>query len=688
MYEFPTRIWVYVSQEFTRKDIFLAILREFTRLDDDMCRKSDQELAQLVASYLERGKFLIVMDDVWTVEDWEKLQIVLPKSNKMGKVLITSRHVEVAQYVNRSRLPHKLRFLTQEESWLLLCLEVFGKSMCPPELESLGNLIANQCEGLPLAIVVIGGILVRKYSKSDDMSSTEAAWTKVSKSMSKYLSEDPARRMEKTIALSYDKLPYHLRACFLYLGMFPENFEIPVWKLIRMWIAEGFIQEETGISLEETAENYLEDLINRNLVRVEKMRPDGKAKTCRIHDMLRDFCIKEAGNERENFLQEMKRSNDGFEPSIAELQKFRRLCIHSNILNFISLKPYGPRVRSFVCFSKSEVALPTESASAIPAAFKLLRVLEVNPIKFTKIPSDMYQLVQLRYLTLSINVAILPAAFSKLWNIQTLVVDTTSRTLEIRADIWKMVQLRHLKTNAHTTLPKTGKGSKEGENLQTLGTISPESCTKEVFERARNLKKLGIRGRLALLLEGKNGSFDSLGKLENLVKLKLINDVFPHPLLEGQLQALPPPYKFPPKLRRLTLSATFLDWSHMSILGLLENLEVLKLKDNAFMGKHWKATDGGFRSLEVLHIGRTDLVFWDASAHHFPRLVCLELQNCEELKKVPIGLAEIPSFQVLDLYHTKFASASAKKIGEAKMQQEEQNGKAGGFKLSIFPVDN
>ncbi|KAK4438441.1 putative late blight resistance proteinR1A-10 [Sesamum alatum] len=687
LYEFPTRIWVYVSQDFTRKNILLDIMREFTRLDEDMYNKSDSELARLVASHLERGKFLIVMDDVWTAEDWEKLQIALPKSNKMGKVLITSRHVEVGRYANKNRLPHKLRFLTQEESWLLLQLEVFGKPECPPELEVLGKLIVDQCDRLPLAIVVIGGILVKKFSALDDIATKRNAWTKVSNSVSTYLSEDPGRRMEKIIALSYDKLPYHLRACFLYLGIFPEDFEMPVWKLIRMWIAEGFIQEKTGISLEETAENYVEDLINRNLLRVERRRSDGRVKTCRIHDMLRDFCIKEAGNERENFLQEMKRSIDGFEPSVAEVQKFRRLCIHSSILNFISSRPYGPRVRSFVCFSKEEVALPIENISAIPAAFKLLRVLEVKPIKFTKLTSDMYQLVHLRYLTLSIDLAILPAAFSKLWNIQTLVVDTTSRTLEIKADIWKMIQLRHLKTNASTILPKTGKSSKEGEKIRTLGTISPQSCTEEVFERARNLKKLGIRGRLAMLIDGKIGSFDSLGKLENLEKLKLINDVFPSPPSEGQLRGLPPPYKFPRKLKSLTLSDTFLDWSHMSILGLLENLEVLKLKDKSFMGKCWLATDGGFRRLEVLHIGRTDLGFWIASAHHFPRLRRLELRNCEELKEVPIGLAEIENFQVLDLYRTKFASASAKKIGEAKRKQEEQNGKVGVFKLSIFPVE-
>ncbi|KAL0441126.1 UNVERIFIED_CONTAM: putative disease resistance protein [Sesamum radiatum] len=58
MYEFPIRIWVYVSQKFTRKDIFLAIERGFTRLDNDMYRKNEQKLAQLVATRLEMGQIL------------------------------------------------------------------------------------------------------------------------------------------------------------------------------------------------------------------------------------------------------------------------------------------------------------------------------------------------------------------------------------------------------------------------------------------------------------------------------------------------------------------------------------------------------------------------------------------------------------------------------------------------------
>ncbi|KAL0341643.1 UNVERIFIED_CONTAM: putative disease resistance protein [Sesamum calycinum] len=137
-----------------------------------------------------------------------------------------------------------------------------------------------------------------------------SAWTKVSQSINTYLNEDSDGCMEKIIGLSYEKLPYHLRDCFLYLAMFPEGFEIPVWKLLRMWIAEGFVQKMPNISLEETTENYLDNLIGRNLVRVEKKRLDGRVKTCRIHDMLCDFCKNEAGRERENFLQEVKMNND------------------------------------------------------------------------------------------------------------------------------------------------------------------------------------------------------------------------------------------------------------------------------------------------------------------------------------------------------------------------------------------
>ncbi|KAL3506198.1 hypothetical protein ACH5RR_031580 [Cinchona calisaya] len=142
-----------------------------------------------------------------------------------------------------------------------------------------------------------------------------------------------------------------------------------------------------------------------------------------------------------------------------------------------------------------------------------------------------------------------------------------------------MAQLRHLHTNASTTLPKCQEQSSAVANLQTLYTISPESCRPEVFERTPTLKKLGICGKLSTIVEanGESNLFDSFFKLKFLENLKLANDD-----ARFKLRSLPPENKFPAKLTRLSLQNRKLDWIEMSKLGKLKCLMVLKLKDNAF----------------------------------------------------------------------------------------------------------
>ncbi|KAI3503749.1 hypothetical protein L1887_32198 [Cichorium endivia] len=118
-------------------------------------------------------------------------------------------------------------------------------------------------------------------------------------------------------------------------------------------------------------------------------------------------------------------------------------------------------------------------------------------------------------------------------------------------------------------------------NIQTISTIMLNSCTENILARTPNLKKLGIRGRLSVLMDERRGGgtcststaagpslFDNLARLDNLEKLKLLNDTFPRPPPEGKLHGLPSLYKFPPHLNKLTLSDTLLDWKHMSTIGM------------------------------------------------------------------------------------------------------------------------
>ncbi|KAL8478609.1 hypothetical protein ACS0TY_030478 [Phlomoides rotata] len=680
-YQFPTVIWVYVSQEFNMKEVFLTILKKSNQ--KDRSGFTEYQLAQEVRSFLEKQKFLLFMDDVWTPEAWEQIKAALPETNKSGKVLITSRDEKVARRAGVKE-PHKLGFLDVTQSWKLLQLEVWGKEdECPNELKVIGKDIAQQCGGVPLAIVVIGGILREKFGNVKD------EWKKVSTSVTSYLNyHDKEKRTENIILLSYNMLPHDLRDCFLYLGMFPEDYEIPAWKLTRLWIAEGFIQRRPGKSLEEVAQENLVDLVARNLVMVDKTNARGEVKACRVHDMIHEFCRSQSAFAKQNIFQEVKKSKErDFDPPLYEISNSRRLCIHSYVVDFLRKKPKGPYVRSFLCFSKEAVVLQPDYNSSIPDAFSLVRVLDVNPIKFSKFPAKITQLIHLSYIALSGDeFKALPDPVSKLWNLQTIKIDTLSRTFDVKADIWKMMHLRHFKTKAAIVLVnKEGRG-KGGENLQTLSRLSADSCTEDVFNRAPNLKNLGIRGNLSKLSDT-----TCLAKLDLLQKLKLVYDIFPDPISQNGLRALPSPEKFPANLTTLTLSSTYLEWKHMATLGQLRSLEVVKLKEYAFMGKHWEAVDGGFPCLEVLHIALTDLVFWTASGSDpFPRLKCLQLNNCEKLEDVPLSVLE-KSLEVLNIERvTKSVVKLATEMEEKKKQEmpSPHTSKRGtGFKLIIAPGD-
>ncbi|KAK4377202.1 hypothetical protein RND71_003498 [Anisodus tanguticus] len=682
-YEFFTRIWVYVSQSYRRRELFLNIISKFTRNTKQYHGLCEEDLADVIQEFLGKGgKYLIVLDDVWSDEAWERIKIAFPNNRKCNRVLLTTRDTKVAKQC--THIPHDLKFLTEDESWILLEKRVFHKDQCLPELELFGKSIAKKCKGLPLAIVVIAGALIGKGKTSKE-------WKQVDESVGEHLiNRDQPENCNKLVQMSYDRLPYDLKACFLYCGAFPGGFQIPAWKLIRLWIAEGFIQYKGRLSLECKGEDNLNDLVNRNLVMVVERTSDGQIKTCRLHDMLHEFCRQEAMKE-ENLFQEIKLESEQYFPGKRELSTYRRLCIHSSVLDFISTKPSGEHVRSFLSFSSKKIEIPSADIPTIPRGFPLLRVLDAESINFSRFSREFYQLYHLRYVAFSSDsIKMLPKLMGELWNIQTLIINTQQRTLDIQANIWNMVRLRHLHTNSSAKLPapvapKSSKVTLVNQSLQTLSTIAPESCTEEVFARTPNLKKLGIRGKIVVLLEpNKSASLKNVKKLEYLENLKLINDTSNQ---TGKELCLPPAYIFPTKLRKLTLLDTWLKWEDMSILGQLEHLEVLKVKENGFAGACWESI-GGFCSLLVLWIERTNLATWKASADDFPRLKHLVLISCDKLKEIPIGLADIRSFQAMELQnYTKTAAISAREIQVKKDMQTQEGTKNIGFKLSIFPPD-
>ncbi|XP_070016765.1 uncharacterized protein [Nicotiana sylvestris] len=91
------------------------------------------------------------------------------------------------------------------------------------------------------------------------------------------------------------------------VGMGGIDKEIWVSKLIKLWIAELFVRARSNKRLEMVAEEYLEELIDRSLILAGRRRANGRMKTCKIHDLLRQLCIREA--QMENFVHVLSDSD-------------------------------------------------------------------------------------------------------------------------------------------------------------------------------------------------------------------------------------------------------------------------------------------------------------------------------------------------------------------------------------------
>lgn len=659
-YHFFTRIFVAVSQDYKRKEVLLQILRCIGYDTPKILEMPETELSEQIHQALKGCRFLVVLDDVWTREAWDSLKVIFPWEDKKGsRVLVTTEQNNVARSCSRTAgCVHHLRFLYEDEGKELLRSKVFDMNQLPEKLESFEAEILRKCSGLPLAIVIVAGEL---RNHPDDLH----WWEKIAKG---FIATGGKPQMKDVIRFSFNQLPQLLKLCFLYFGVFREDSDIPTRTLVQLWMAEGLVQEASGVCLEDVAEQYLDELVDRNLVMVEKRRKDGRFKTCRIHDIFSEFCKEEA--MKENIFQVLTSDQHSLSSDS------RRISIDYNVGEFFRSMPKAKCVRSVLSLRRNEFDSPSAGyMSSILTTFKLLKVLDVRAIRLQSFPVDLCYLFLLRYLAISGSLKTVPEKLSNLRNLQTLIILTTLRTVQFDADISKLPLLRHLRCNSSLSLQRTKREPSANGNLQTLSITSVESWGDEMVEMCPKLKKLGISGNLSSISDG--NWFKCLLRLYNLENLKLLHDNN-----ECKVMDLPQENMLPRKLTKLTLSNTFLDWKYMSTLGKLEYLEVLKLKNNAFGGGFWKTEDGDFQRLKVLQISGTDLFTWKASANHFPELHSLYFADCTKLQSLPHALAYMARLRNVEVYCcNSMLAASAKKLMLLKVEQGQV------FNVSIYPPE-
>ncbi|KAJ4838882.1 hypothetical protein Tsubulata_023934 [Turnera subulata] len=643
MQQFKFRAWVTVSQSFKIKDLLQRMVRQLFHVPrkPDRLRKPDyawdemdfDQLRTTVNSFLRHKKYLIVLDEVWHCDLWDSLRYILPDNTCGSKVLLTTRNNGVAsacclEFPNNVCV---LNPLSPEESWTLFCKKVFQGSCYPQHLKKVSEAILGRCEGLPLAIVAVSGVLATK-----DMNRIDE-WQMVHRCIGAELEGNDRMRIT-TICLTTSNPVSCTVASFL----------DPIWRarLVRLWIAEGFVKEKEGKNLEEVAEDYLGELLKRNLIQVVETTSYGRVKKCRIHDLLRESIISKSRDQ--DFVAVAK------EPSMSWSEKFRRLSMHVASQQHTEQVHITSRLRSLLMFWGLDSRSRSSKFDLSTGGLKLINVLDLRGAPLPTFPVEVSNLLLLKYLCLrDTKVNSVPNSIGVLQNLETLDLKHCPVT-ELPLQILKLQRLQNLLVYRYGMMcTKVGfkapppKKKKEGNKLiLELG-------------RLNKLRRLGI---VKLKRENGKALCSSIEKLRDLRALS-ITSLDENEIVDLQYLSCPPPF-----LQRLYLTARLQKLPKW--ISCLEVLVMLKMRrtklrhdllvslqclPNLVHLEFVEAYEGETLNFQSGVLGLNKLNFLRSITIQdgaMPSLHNLTVQCCKLLQKIPFGiehLTELKVVQFLDM---------------------------------------
>ncbi|CAA7036702.1 unnamed protein product [Microthlaspi erraticum] len=627
------RAWTYGSQEYDIRDMLMRIIRSLGVTHGEETEKirmlAEEDLEVYLYGLLKGKKYLVVVDDIWEREAWESLKRALPGNHNGSRVIITTRIRAVAEGVDQRVYAHKLRFLTFEESWNLFEQKAF-RDIRPvnQDLERIGKEMVTKCGGLPLAIVVLAGLMSRKRPNE---------WNDVYDSLWRRLKDDSIQ-FSTVFDLSFMELKHELKLCFLYLSVFPEDYEIDVEELVRLLVAEGFIQDDE--EMEDVARYYIEELIDRSLL--ETVRTErGKVMSCRIHDLLRDVAVEKAKDL--NFVNVYKEQH-------SSTTCRREVVHHLKNKEYLCDRRVNKGMRSFLFFGEGML---DNYVDTITLKLKLLRVLNLGGIHFfcngesqSRLPDEIGGLIHLRYLGIAdTSIWNIPEFISNLHFLQTLDASGNSNYFQGRTDLRNLTSLRHVIGRFVGEL-LIG----DAVDLQTLRTISSYSWSKLTkHELLKNLRDLEIYD-YSRVVDQKRAplDFSSFSKLPKLRVLKL--EVKNFKLLSESEEAVGFMDVIFPSLECLTLVGSNIKEDLMPAFQKFPRLEDLVFKNCDYLGGKMNISAQGFgrlRKLDLIMVRLDELRIEEGA---MPNLMELDVQN-QDMPLAKAACARL--FNIMKVYVEK-----------------------------------
>ncbi|XP_037463425.1 putative disease resistance protein RGA4 [Triticum dicoccoides] len=258
---FQVRVWVCVSTDFDvlrlTKEILTCILAAQEEKNSGVANETTNldQLQKSIAQRIKSKRFLIVLDDIWkcdSQDQWKTLLAPFTKGDTKGSMLlVTTRFPKVADMV-KTVDPLELRGLESNHFFTFFEACIFGEDDKPEhykdELAGIAQNIANKLKGSPLAAKTVGRLLHKDLSQKH--------WNGVLEK-DEWLKQKNNYDIMPSLKISYDYLPFDLKKCSSYCGLFPEDHEFTSSEINHFWVAIGIID-----SNHQADRNYLEELVD------------------------------------------------------------------------------------------------------------------------------------------------------------------------------------------------------------------------------------------------------------------------------------------------------------------------------------------------------------------------------------------------------------------------------------------
>jgi disease resistance protein RPS2 len=464
---------------------------------------NDEDYKRILYNAFIQRRVFFVLDDVWHQNTFNGLDL----AKGPGSVtLLTTRSEEVLKKPNVEILhvPH----LSEEDSWKLFCVHAFGATNynVPHGLREVAHLVAQECNGLPLALKVIGGAM---FEEND-----VTLWRLQHEKLKRSRNDNPnvEQQLFEVLKLSYDDLEQRLKDCYFYFAAYPENHPVRVSELIAYWEGEGLVPRDGIDDLNADARSLLKALIKKSFIEVVEGTLEEPDCICKIHDVMRDLVfyiishdnkplkekpfLFEAGQKLENFpINWTTESREHFKVEKLSL-------MHNHLTSLPETTFLAPNLRTLLLKKNGILSIPKDFLNGVQD----LRVLDLAFCKFQSLPETFGDLKELRYLNLShcFQLDALPESLGNIMKLSYLKLSSCHKLQTLPEAMYNLKGLKtlNLKNCHHLKVNLSMVGTLK--SLQVFNISNNFSLTEipKCFENLQALVELHLQGCKYLVCVG------------------------------------------------------------------------------------------------------------------------------------------------------------------------------------------